>query len=98
MWHDGTHDITIPAIKDATDWGDDLEAARQNVRRKLVSVVREAVARGYPTKVLTRRQTAEEVKDDLTIIAEECAVLGIDMPELKQSQMMRIDLDYSLVA
>jgi len=60
--------------------------------------VKESVARGWPTKVLTKRQTAVEVNDDLKVIAEEFSALGVDMPELKQSQMMRIDLDYSLVA
>lgn len=98
VWDDGTHEITIPAVKDASGCGADLESACQNDREKLVSVVKESVARGWPTNVLTRRQTAVEVKDDLTVIAEELSALGVDMPELKQSQMMRIHLDYSLAA
>ena len=77
---------------------DDFESARQSVQENLVSVVKESVARGWPTKVLTQRQTAEELNDDLAIIAEECAALGMDIPVLKHSQMMQIDLNYSVVA
>ena len=39
IWDDGTHDITIPAVKDATGCGHDLESALQDIREKLVSVV-----------------------------------------------------------
>lgn len=96
IWDDGTHDITIPAVKDAPGCGHDLESALQDIREKLVSVVEESVARGWQTKVLTKQQTAVEVKDDLAIIAEEFTALGVDVPELKESRMMQIDLDYNL--
>lgn len=73
-----------------------MASALEDIREKLVSAMEQSVARGWQTKVLTKRQTVIEVKDDLAIIAEEFMALSVDVPELRESRMMQIDLDYNL--
>ena len=97
VWDDGTHEFVIPAINDASGCGDDLESARQDVREKLACQVRDSVAKGLPLAVLTKRQTALKLGDYMSVIAEECEHLGLAMPELKKSEMIQIDLDYTLI-
>ena len=38
-----------------------------------------------------------KAKDDLRVIEEECEKLGFDKPELVKTELVQVDLDYSLI-
>lgn len=97
VWEDGTHDIVVPAVRDAIGGGDDFDSALADAREKLAVRVQNSVKEGYSVRVLGKRETGSRLKDDLSVIVEECKVLGMEVPVLKTSELYQIDLDYGLV-
>ncbi|KAL0027196.1 hypothetical protein WJX77_002366 [Trebouxia sp. C0004] len=97
VWEDGTHDIVVPAVRDAIGCGDDSDSALADACEKLAVRVQHSVKEGLPVKVLGKKETALRLKDDMRVVAQQCKVLGMAVPILKRTELRQIDLDYGLV-
>lgn len=69
VWEDGTHDIVVPAVRDAIGGGDDFDSALADAREKLVRV-QNSVKEGYSVQVLGKRETALRLKDDMSVMVQ----------------------------
>ena len=97
VWEDGTHDIVLPAVRDAIGCGDDSDSALADAPEKLAVRVQNSVKEGLSVKVSGKRETALRLKDDMSVVAQQCKVLGMALPILKRTEPRQIDLDYGLV-
>ena len=97
IWDDGTHEIVIPAIDNASGCGVDFAEAQKDVREKLACMVESSMQQGLPTAVLSREQTEIKAQEGLTVIKEECSKFGFEVPHLMRQETIQIDLDYSLI-
>ena len=68
------------------------------MREKLACQVEFSVAKGLATTPLSQKQSAHKLADDMQIIAEEYAAMEFPALVLQKSEMVQIDLDYSLIA
>ena len=75
----------------------DIESALADAREKLAVRVQNSVKEGYSVRVLGRRETALRLKDDMSVVVQQCQVLGMEAPVLKPTELQQIDLDYDLV-
>lgn len=97
VWEDGTHDIIVPAVRDAIGCGDDSNSALADAREKLAVRVQSSVKEGLPVRVLGKKETALSLRDDMSVVAQQCKVLGMAVPILRRTELRQIDLDYGLV-
>ena len=97
VWEDGTYDINVPAVRDAIDGGDDFESALADAREKLAVRVQNSVKEGYSVQVLGRKATESRLKDDMSVVMQQCKVLGVEAAVLKSTTLHQIGLDYDLV-
>ena len=97
IWEDGTHDIVVPAVRDAIGCGEDFDAALADAREKLAVMVESSVKHGYSVKVLGKQQTAKKLNDDMRVVVQQCKILGMEVPVLKTTELCQIGLDYGLV-
>lgn len=97
LWEDGTYDIVVPAVRDAIGGGDDFDSALADAREKLAVRVQNSVKEGYSVRMLGKRETALRLKDDMSVMVQQCKVLDMEAPVLKSTKLHQIDLDYGLV-
>ena len=97
VWKDGTYDIVVPAVRDAIGGGDDSESALADAREKLAVRVQNSVKEGYPVQVLGKKATESRLKDDMSVVMQQCKALGVEAAVLKSTTLHQIDLDYDLV-
>jgi len=95
VWEDGTHDIIVPAVRDAMGCGDDFESALADAREKLAVRVQNCVKEGRPVKVLGKEATELSLKDDMDILTQQCKALGMEVPTLSRSELRQIDFLYN---
>lgn len=96
VWEDGTHDIVVPAVRDAVGGGDNFDSALADAREKLAVRVQNSVKEGYSVRVLGKRETALNLQNDMSVMAQQCQVLGMEAPVLKTTELHQIGLDYGL--
>lgn len=97
IWEDGTHDIVVPAVRDAIGCGDDFDSALADAREKLAVRVQNSVKEGYSVKPIGKKETAMKLKDEMSVVTQQCKVLGMAVPLLEKTELCQIDLDYGLV-
>ncbi|KAL3137937.1 hypothetical protein ABBQ38_005184 [Trebouxia sp. C0009 RCD-2024] len=97
VWKDGTHDIVVPAVRDAIGGGDEFDSALADAREKLAVRVQNSAKEGYSVRFIGKRETALRLKNHMNVMVQQCKVLGFEAPVLKSTELHQIDLDYGLV-
>lgn len=77
--------------------GDDFDSALADARENLAVRVQDSVKEGYAVRVLGKRETAVRLRNEMSVVMQQCRVLVMEAPVLRSTELLQIDLDYSLV-
>ena len=96
VYDDGTHEFSIPAVRDAIGGGYNRVECLQDVSVKVAVMVITSSKKGSTVRAYTLKETINATANNMAVNTEECCKFDFPVPTVESTSMVQIPLDYNL--